>query len=78
MARKQSNESSSKIFTYSSLAAVGGYIFIAVVSLYYGFVMYNNRLLEAAEQNGKAMMAAFGLAFLMATYAVLSILQMKF
>ena len=44
-----------KIFLYSTVAAVTGFVAIAIMSIYYGAKMYNNRLLTAAEVNGKAL-----------------------
>lgn len=76
MPKKLENNKTS-IFLYSSIAAVAGFLVIAMMSVWYGVKMYNNRLLEAAEQNGKAVQASLFLAFLMVVYVALAVVQLK-
>jgi hypothetical protein len=76
MAKIEGNKT--RIFLYSSVAAAAGFLIIALLAIFYGVKMYHNRLLTAADANGKALQASLFLVFLMIIYVVLAALQLKF
>lgn len=59
------------------MVAAVGFLIIAIMSIFYGSKMYNNRLLTAGDANGQALQASMLVAFLMIVYVGLAFLQLK-
>lgn len=59
------------------MGAIFGFVAIALISLYYGFKLYKNRLLKVTEHNTCAFQLGICVSILMVIYALLNLLQLK-